>query len=129
MAEVVNSNPGYDGLKKKAIYVPHEDKIYHGFQWSEADKEVMATNVAWHKANQRMKDGEMRADYHYTLHLPPTMSMWLEEQPGYAFANAPERKKFIDKLCRDDPTWKMCQARCQARLKLHQVSCSSASKS
>jgi len=109
MAEVVNSNPGYDGLKKKAIYVPHEDKIYHGFQWSAEDRAVMVVNLAWHKQKRRMPETDIRGSYDYVLSLPPTLSMWLEEQPEYEFGSAPERKKFIDKLCREQPIWKQCQ--------------------
>jgi hypothetical protein len=106
MAEVVNSNPGYDGLKKKAIYVPHEDKIYHGFEWSDTDKAVHANNVQWHKDNGELRETDIREWSHYNLHLPPTAAMWLEEQPEWINGTAKERRKFCDKLVATEPVFK-----------------------
>lgn len=109
MVGVVNSNPGYDGLKKKAVFVPHEDKIYHGFEWSQTDKEVMAANVAWHKHKMTMPESDVREYCHYAMSLPPTLAMWLDEQPEYKFGTDKEKKKFIDKMVANEPIWKMCQ--------------------
>ncbi len=109
MAEVVNSNPGYDGLKKKAVYVPHEDTIYHGFAWSDEDRRVMAVNRQWHRDKKKMPDNDIRANIHYAMSLPPTLAMWLYEQPEWEFGTAKERKKFVDKMVASEPIWKCCQ--------------------
>ena len=109
MTEVINQNPGYDGLKKKAVYVPHEDTIYHGFEWSDEDRRVMAENVAYNKANLKVRECDVTADYAYCLSLPPTLSMWLNEQPWWIQGTAKERKKELDRLCRDEPIWRACK--------------------
>jgi hypothetical protein len=108
MTEVINSNPGYDGLKKKAIYVPHEDMIYHGFEWSDEDRRVMAENVAFNK-DGKVRECEITADYAYCLNLPPTLNMWLDEQPWWSEGTARERKKELDKLIASEPIWKACK--------------------
>ncbi|GAG54723.1 unnamed protein product [marine sediment metagenome] len=109
MTEVINGNPGYDGLKKKAIYVAHEDMIYHGFEWSDEDRRVMADNVEWHKANNKVRECEITAEYAYCLALPPTLNMWLDEQPWWINGTAKERKKELDKLIASEPIWKACK--------------------
>ena len=113
MAEVVNSNPGYDGLKKKAIYVPHEDMIYHGFTWSDEDREVIRQNIEWNKLKAdgevKVRECDITEDYAYCLKLPPTLNMWLEEQEWWINGTAKERKKELDRMVRDVPIWKVCK--------------------
>jgi len=106
MEGVVNNNPGYDGMKKKAVLVPHENMIYHGFEWSETDRQVHAINVQWHKDNRKMRETDIREWSHYNLHLPPTAAMWLQEQPEWINGTAKERRKFTDKLVATEPVFK-----------------------
>jgi len=109
MAGVVNDNPGYDGLKKKAVFVAHEDTLYTGFVWTQEDKDIMAINHQWHKDRKKLPDNDIRAYSDYMLSLPPTLANWLFEQPEYENGTAKERKTFIDKLCANDACWAACK--------------------
>jgi hypothetical protein len=109
LAEVVNNNPGYDGLKKKAVFVPHEGNVYHGFVWSKEDYRVMAENKAWQQERRKMPDSDIRANSDYAMSMPPTLAQWLFDQPQWKLGTAKERKLFIDKMVAKDSRWKLCQ--------------------
>lgn len=109
LCDVVNNNPGWDGLQKKAVFCPHEGNVYHGFVWSNEDRKVMEENKLWQKERRKMPDSDIRAYADYAMALPPTLAMWLFEQPQWKLGTAKERKKFIDKMVAKEPIWKACQ--------------------
>ena len=109
LAEVVNNTPAQDGIKKKAVYVPHEGNVYHGFVWSDEDRRVMAENKLWQHERRKMPDSDIRAYADYAMSLPPTLAAWLFDQPQWKLGTAKERKLFIDKMVAKEGIWKACQ--------------------